>query len=267
MSNDQSINAFTGDDAYEQYVGRWSRPVAQEFIDWLEVPSGGRWLDVGCGTGALTENILFLADPVEVYGVDPTRGYVALSSQHIGGERAHFDVGDAQNLPAETAAYDAVVSGLVLNFIPDVEAGLAEMVRAAVPGGTVALYVWDYAGKMELMRYFWDAAVALRPEDQIHDEGTRFPICQPDPLNNLLQTAGLQNVEVRSIDVPTKFRDFEDYWSPFEGGQGPAPGYLMSLSEEDREALEKRVRANLPIEQDGSIRLTARAWAVRGKVA
>lgn len=267
MSDDQSINAFTGDDAYEQYVGRWSRPVAQAFIDWLDVPSGCRWLDVGCGTGALTENILLLADPSEVYGIDPTRGYVALSSQHINDKRVHFDVGDAQSLPAETAAYDVVVSGLVLNFIPDMEAGLAEMVRTAVAGGTVALYVWDYAGKMELMRYFWDAAVALRPEDQIHEEGTRFPICQPEPLRNLFEIGGLREVEVGATDVPTNFLDFDDYWMPFQGGQGPAPGYLMSLSDADREALQEHVRANLPFEQDGSIRLTARAWAVRGKVA
>ena len=129
----------------------------------------------------------------------------------------------------------------------------------------MAAYVWDYAGKMELMRYFWDAAVTLKPEDRERDEGRRFPLCQSEPLRTLFTAAGLHDVEVRSIDVPTHFQDFEDYWSPFLGGQFPAPDYAMSLSEEDRVALRERLRVTLPIEENGSIRLIARAWAVRGR--
>ncbi len=165
----------------------------------------------------------------------------------------------------ETEAYDAVVSGLVLNFIPDLQAGLAEMVRVTKPDGTVAAYVWDYAGKIELMRYFWDAAVALKPEDRKLDEGRRFPICRPEPLRNLFTEAGLHEVEVRPLEVPTHFQDFDDYWSPFLGGQFPAPDYAMSLSEVDRATLRERIRAMLPFAEDGSIHLIARAWAVRGK--
>jgi SAM-dependent methyltransferase len=174
-------------------------------------------------------------------------------------------VGEGRQLPVATTTYDVVVSGLVLNFIPDLGAGIAEMVRVTKPSGTVAAYVWDYAGKMELMRYFWDAAVVLKSEARERDEGRRFPICRPASLRNLFVEAGLHEIEVRSIDVPTHFRDFEDYWSPFLGGQFPAPAYAMSLNEEDRVALRERLRATLPFSEDGAIRLIARAWTVRGK--
>ena len=138
------------------------------------------------------------------------------------------------------------------------------MARAAKPGSVVAAYVWDYAGKMQLMRHFWNAAAALDPAAYDLDEGRRFPICQPEPLRELFQSAGLRHVEVRPIDIATDFQDFDDYWSPFLGGQGPAPGYAQSLSDERRAALRERIRAGLPFALDGSIPLVARAWAVRG---
>ena len=138
------------------------------------------------------------------------------------------------------------------------------MVRVVKPQGVVAAYVWDYAGKMQLMRHFWNAAAALDPLAYDLDEGRRFPLCQPDPLRELFQQAGLSGVEVRPIDIATDFRDFDDFWSPFLGGQGPAAGYAMSLSEEGRLALRERIRAGLPYALDGSIPLVARAWAVRG---
>ena len=172
--------------------------------------------------------------------------------------------GPAGSLPRTLSAYDIVVSGLVLNFVPHPGQALREMVRAVRKGGTVAAYVWDYAGQMQLMRSFWNAAVALDPAAGKLDEGQRFPLCQPESLRQLFQTAQLRKVEVRSIDVPTTFRDFDDYWSPFLGGQGPAPGYAMSLSEERRVALRDHLRATLPIAADGSLHLIARAWAVRG---
>ncbi|HSE00551.1 MAG TPA: class I SAM-dependent methyltransferase, partial [Burkholderiales bacterium] len=250
--------------AYEPYVGRWSRLVAREFVDWLAIPPAARWLDVGCGTGALAETILRRANPAQVHGIDPSEGYLALAREQVRDPRVRFDVGDARRLPVETVTCDAVVSALVLNFIPDLAAGMAEMTRAVRPGGTVAGYVWDYAGKMELMRYFWDAVIALRPADLERDEGRRFPICHPGPLQQLFERSGLRKVEVRSIDVPTHFRNFEDYWTPFLGGQFPAPDYAMSLDEAARAALRERIRTHLPIAADGSIPLIARAWAVRG---
>jgi SAM-dependent methyltransferase len=250
--------------AYEPYVGRWSRLLAREFLGWLAVPPGRRWLDVGCGTAALAECILALAAPREVVGIDPSPAYVAFARERLTDPRVRFEVGDAQALQAASATFDAVVSGLVLNFVAEPGKALSEMVRGARPGGTVAAYVWDYAEGMQMMRYFWDAAAALDPRASELDEGPRFPLCKPEPLTNLFQTAGLERVEVRAIDVPTVFRDFDDYWSPFLGGQAPAPSYAMSLSEERRAALRERIRASLPTDLEGEHHLIARAWAVRG---
>lgn len=250
---------------YEPYVGRWSRLVAKEFLAWLELPPNLDWLDVGCGTGALSDAILQHAQPRSVQGMDPSAGFVEHARAHVTDPRATFDVADAQSLPLASASHDAAVAGLVLNFIPQPSRAVAEMARAVRPGGAVAAYVWDYAGKMELMRYFWDAAVELNPAALELDEGRRFPLCQPEPLTELFARAGLRSVEVRPIDVPTKFRDFDDYWTPFLGGQAPAPGYAMSLSEERRGALRDWIRAKLPVARDGSISLIARAWAVRGR--
>lgn len=249
---------------YEPYVGRWSRLVAREFLAWLAIPPGGRWLDVGCGTGALSASILAHAAPRAVVGIDPSAGYVAYAQEQVRDPRARFEVGDARALSYEPGAFDAVVSGLVLNFVPEPDRAVAEMARVSRAGGTVAAYVWDYAGRMELMRHFWDAAVALDPAAFALDEGRRFPLCQPGPLADFFRGAGLGDVEVRAIDVPTVFRDFEDYWSPFLGGQAPAPGYAMALDEESRATLRERIRAGLPFAPNGSIYLIARAWAARG---
>jgi SAM-dependent methyltransferase len=257
-------DAWDSGDAYEPYVGRWSRLVAREFLGWLAVPQGRRWLDVGSGTGALAQTVLALAAPGEVVGIDPSPAYVAFARERVTDPRAAFEVGDARALRAPTAAFDAVVSGLVLNFVPEPEKAVSEMARVARPDGVVAAYVWDYAEGMRMMRHFWDAAGALDPGARELDEGRRFPLCKPEPLADLFWRAGLGEVEARAIDVPTVFRDFEDYWSPFLGGQAPAPGYAMSLGEERRAALRERIRAGLPTNAEGEHHLVARAWAVRG---
>ena len=247
--------------AYEPYVGRWSRLVALDFIDWLSIGPQQRWLDVGCGTGALTAAILSRGDPSAILGVDPSPEYIGWAASNVPDGRARFETGDASHLPNFIA--DVVVSGLVLNFVPQPSLALAAM-RQAAPDGLVAAYVWDYAGRMELMRHFWDAAAALDPIASDLDEGRRFPICRPESLVALWDEAGFTGVTTRAIDVPTVFRDFDDYWNPFLGGQGPAPSYAMSLSEERRHALRDRIRTGLPISADGSIHLVARAWAVQG---
>lgn len=250
-------------DLYERYVGRWSRMVALEFLAWLAIPAGARWLDVGCGTGALSQTILAQAAPASVVGLDPAEGYIAHARERTPDGRATFVVGDARSLPFDAGTFDTVVSGLALNFVPEPPLAVAEMARVARPGAIVAVYVWDYAGEMQLLRYFWDAA-ALDPAAHALDEGRRFPICHPDALAAVFRAAGFIDVETRAIDAPTVFRDFDDYWEPFLGGQGPAPGYAMSLSDERRSALRERLRAALPTSSDGRIPLIARAWAVRG---
>lgn len=252
-------------DVYEHYVGRWSRLVARAFVPWLAVPPDRRWLDVGCGTGALTTVILNQSAPRDVAGIEPSPGFVAHARDHVPDPRARFEAGDAQALPFADRTFDAVVSGLVLNFVSQPDLAVHEMVRVVRTGGTVAAYVWDYAGRMELMRHFWDAAVALDPAAAAQDEGRRSPLCLPEPLRALFREAGLDNAEVRAIDVPTVFRDFDDYWSPFLGGQAPAPRYAMALDEGHRATLRDRIRTSLPIQPDGSIQLIARAWAVRGR--
>jgi SAM-dependent methyltransferase len=249
-------------DAYEPYVGRWSRAVASEFVVGLGVRAGGRWLDVGCGTGALSGAILRHCEPAEVVGIDPSEGYVEWATAHVNDPRARFEVTDATRLP--DGPFDAAVSGLVLNFVPEPAVAVNAM-RETAASGVVAAYVWDYADRMELIRYFWDAAVALDPAAAELDEGVRFPICRPERLEALWRQAGMADVSSRAIDVPTTFRDFGDYWNPFLGGQGPAPGYAMSLDEGSRATLRERIRSMLPIADDGSITLTARAWAVRGR--
>jgi SAM-dependent methyltransferase len=251
--------------AYEPYVGRWSRVIAREFVRWLDVAPGARWVDVGCGTGALTETIVRDAAPSRVEAVDSSQGYVDYARARIGDQRAVFHVADASTLPQEDATADAVVSAIALNFFAEPAVAVREMLRVAVPDtGVVAAYVWDYAGRMELMRYFWDAAVELDASARSLDEGERFPLCNPTSLAQLFESSGVRAVEVRAIDAPTRFRDFDDYWSPFLGGQGPAPGYAMRLTEERRVRLRDRIRDMLPTKSDGSIDLIARAWAVRG---
>lgn len=255
---------WSSGDAYEPYVGRWSRLVAQQFLSWLGALPESNWLDVGCGTGALTQTILGLKQPRSVRGLDLSPDYVAFAREHTPDPRASFAVADAQSLPEADATYDAVVSGLALNFVSQPERAAAEMVRVARQQGAVAVYVWDYAGDMQFMRSFWDAAVALDPAAASLDEGRRFSLCQPDRLTALFADVGLRNIMTRAIDTPTVFRDFDDYWTPFLGGQGSAPTYAMSLSEERRGELRERLRAQLPISADGSISLIARAWAVKG---
>ncbi|HZM75160.1 MAG TPA: class I SAM-dependent methyltransferase [Candidatus Limnocylindrales bacterium] len=247
-------------EGYDRYVARWSRVVAAEFVRWLGVDAGARWLDVGCGTGALAGAIVAGAQPSAVVGVDLSEGFLGVAKARNPG--VEFHVGDARAIPLGDNEFDAVVSGLALNFVPEPARAVGECARVAKHGGLVAAYVWDYAEGMEMMRYFWDAAVELDPEAEELDEGRRFSMCRPEGLRELW--AGMGEVAVEPIDIPTIFEGFDDYWRPFLGGQGSAPGYAMSLSEDRRSELRERLRETLG---EGEIRLTARAWAVRGRVS
>jgi ubiquinone/menaquinone biosynthesis C-methylase UbiE len=248
---------------YEGYVGRWSRAVAREFLDWLAVPAGSRWLDVGCGTGALTGTVLDRCTPSAVVGVDPSTAFLRYAAAEE--PEATFLAGSADALPVAAAAFDAVVSGLALNFVPDRKAAIGELRRAARPGGLVAAYVWDYAGGMQLMSRFWDAAAHVDPDAAALREDTLFDFCRPGPLREMFEDGGLREVAVEAIVVPTIFADFDDYWSPFLHGQGPAPSYAASLRPDASSALREALRERLPTRSDGSIHLTARAWAVKGE--
>jgi len=250
---------------YERYIGRWSRRVAPLFLSWLGIPAGRRWLDVGCGTGALCAAILDSCAPSSVVGVEPSEGFLKTATENLAG-RATFHPGNATAIPFKDGSVDIVVSALVLNFVPDQPAALAEMARVTGKGGTIAGFVWDYSGKMELIRHFWDAAVELNPNAAKLDEGPRFPLCRPDALERLFTGAGLKGVEVRPLDIPTRFTNFDDYWQPFLGGQGPAPAYAMSLDEKARARLRDRLQERLPAAADGSISMIARVWAARGIV-
>jgi SAM-dependent methyltransferase len=238
--------------------------VAPAFVRWLDVPAGRSWLDVGCGTGALTATVLALAAPTEVVGVDPSDRFLADARARIADARSTLRTGDARSLPLPDRRFDAVVSGLALNFVPDPRRAAAEFARVVVAGGVAAAYVWDYADGMAMMRHFWDAATAVDPVAAELDEGRRFTLCRPEPLRELWTGVGLERVAVEAIEVPTVFADFDDYWRPFLGGQGPAPGYVASLPEQRRREVRDLLRARLPAGPDGSIALTARAWAVRG---
>jgi SAM-dependent methyltransferase len=266
MDRRQVADAWEEGSPYERYVGRWSRRVAPLFLSWLSRPAGSRWLDVGCGTGALSAAILDRCSPASVQGVEPSEDFLETARGNLAG-RAALHAGRAAAIPLDDASVDVVVSGLVLNFVPDPQAALREMARVTIPGGAIAAYVWDYGSGMELIRHFWDAAVALDAGAESLDEGVRFPLCRSESLRRLFEDAGLGDVQAQAIDIATPFATFDDYWRPFLGGQGPAPAYVRSLDEPARARLRDRIRGHLPISADGSISLTARAWAVRATVA
>lgn len=250
--------------AYESYAGRWSRLIAVPFVRSLAIPPGGAWLDFGCGTGALTQVILANAKPRLVIGCDRSSAYITFASAQSADDRAQFVTADLSSLPQTEGGFDAAVSGLVLNFLPVPLDGVAGMAARVRRGGVVAAYVWDYAEGMQMMRAFWDVAGALDPAARELDEGVRFSLCRPEPLQQLFERARLRDVRVESVEIATVFRDFADYWMPFLGGQGPAPGYATSLSAERREQLRDLIQAHLPFAPDGTISLTARAWVARG---
>lgn len=250
---------------YERFMGRWSRLVAREFLSWISVPWRQRWLDVGCGTGALSEIVMSRCQPIELVGVDRSLAY-ANAARHTRREPlAQFATADATRLPLRGTHFDAAVSGLMINFIPDPVRAVEQMLLAVRPGGTVALYAWDYAGRMEMLRHFWDAAVALDPAARELDEGRRFPICTAPALSALFTSAGVDRVETRALDVPAEFASFDDFWDPFLSGDAPAPGYCLSLSEPRRAKLRDALRERLPVTPEGRIELVARAWGVRGE--
>ena len=251
-------------DAYEAYMGRWSRPLARTFVEWLQPNSSAHWLEVGCGTGALTSAICDLCEPASIVACDPSEPFVEHAGKNLADTRASFVVAGAASLPRRDGGFDAVVSGLALNFLPDPGEAVASIRERLRPGGTVAAYVWDYAEGMQFLRFFWEEAIASAPRASVLDEGGRFPLCRAAALASLFRAAGLVQVETDALEIPTDFATFDDYWTPFLRGTGPAPAYVASLDPLSCESLRERLRRRLHAEGDGRILLRARAWAVRG---
>lgn len=265
ISDDSPRDLWESARAYERFMGRWSRELARVLVTWLGVPPGRHWLEVGCGPGALTSAILAIGHPASVVATDSSKQFIAHARAALPDHRVQFLTARAGELPTRAGGYDAVASSLVLNFIPDPTTALREMRSLAAEHGIVAACVWDYAGGMQFLRRFWDAAVELDPAARLHDEGERFPICSPSALHAAFQGAGFARVGVEALEVATRFQDFDDYWTPFLGGPGPAPGYLSSLSVQRQQELARRLAATLPRSEDGSIALTAKAWAARAE--
>lgn len=250
---------------YERYMGRWSRYLARAFVEWLEPASAMRWLDVGCGTGALTATIIHSADPGLVVGCDPAVPFVEYARNAIHDSRVSFVVAGIENLPAIEGGYDAVVSGLVLNFLSEPDEAVRSMMARLRPGGLIGAYVWDYAGRMEFLRVFWNEAVMLDADARDLDESKRFPLCRTTGLSEVFANAGLSQVKQGEIEIQISFADFADFWMPFEDGTGPAPRYVASLTPDHRARLQQQLKQRLIPEGDGPITLDARAWVVSGR--
>jgi SAM-dependent methyltransferase len=257
---------FADSDPYERFMGRWSRRLAAQFVKFAAVSDGDSILDVGCGIGSLALAIADAFPSARVTGVDPSAAFVSdMQTKAVSG-RLRFQVGDAQALEFADASFDKTLSQLVLNFVADRGKAVREMVRVTRPGGVVAAAVWDYADGMRMLRVFWDEAVALDPPLAARDEG-HMPLCKRGELAALWRAIGLERVEDQPIVIDLDFSSFEDYWTPFLGGQGPAASYLVSLPEPRRSALEARLRDRLLSSRtDGPFVLQARAWAVKGVV-
>jgi SAM-dependent methyltransferase len=249
---------------YDDFMGRWSRLLAPRFVSWLPVGPQASWLDVGCGTGALAHAICATARPAGVVACDPSLPFIEYARRRQADPRVAFVVSGIGQLPTRPGGFDSVTSLLALNFFPEPAAAIDEMRRITTTGGLVSACVWDYSGRMQLLRYFWDSAVALDRGAASLDEGRRFPICRPEALESLFREAGLADVVSDSIEVATRFSSFAELWKPFLGVTGPAPSYVASLDSPQHEALARRLERSLPRESDGAISLVARAWVVRG---
>ncbi len=249
--------------AYDRHVGRYGRELARALIAAAGVRPGERALDVGCGPGALTTELVAQLGEAQVTAIDPSPPFVEACRARLPGVRV--ELGPAESLPFEDDAFDHALAQLVVNFMTDPPAGVREMARVTRPGGMVAAAVWDYADEMTFLRRFWDAAVAVDPSAADRDEGRCMPYCTPDELGELWSTAGLLDVEVSPAVVTAAYQGFEDLWEPLERGVGPSGAYVTSLPTEQRATVEDELRRLLGV-AEGPFELTARAWIATGRV-
>lgn len=250
-------------DAYDRHIGRYGRELARALIGAAGVAPSSRALDVGCGPGALTTELVALLGAERVVAIDPSMPFVAACRRRLPGVRVEHASGEA--LPFADGAFDVVAAQLAVNFMTDPPAGVREMLRVTRPGGTVAAAVWDYAGEMTLLRRFWDAAVAIDPGALERDEGRCMPYCAADELAGLWSAAGLADVRVSAAVVAAGYDGFEDLWEPLERGVAPSGAYAASLPPQQRRTLKDEFRRRLGVGED-PFRLTARAWVVTGRV-
>lgn len=262
--------AFGNPEAYEQWMGRWSALLAKPFADFAELPETGRMLDVGCGAGALTDALLSFGRNRTVVGIDPSMQYVEFCRARFSAARSRFAPGDAMAIPFEKGCFDAVLSLLILQEIPDAAAAAREMCRVARPGGRVAACQWHFAGGLPMLGLFWEAAV-----ETLDDAATRataaseMEVAYPEErdLRRLWETSRLVDVRTRLLETSMNFSGFDDYWAPFTSGVSTSSSLAGSLTPEMRTALEDRLRRKLLGDgDDRPFTLPARAWAIRGTV-
>jgi ubiquinone/menaquinone biosynthesis C-methylase UbiE len=247
-------------------MGRWSRTLALPFVQFAGVQSGDSVLDVGSGTGAVTAAVVAASPASRIVGIDSAAAYVAFARAHHADDLIRFEVGDAQQLQFADRSFTRALSLLNLNFIPDPSKALQEMLRVTQPGGSVAAAVWDYGQGMEMLRAFWDEAVALNREADARDE-RHMRFSANGELAQFFREQPLQDIASEALTVETRFSSFDDYWLPFLEKQGPAGAYVSSLRATDSEQLRLRLRRRLLADgPDAPIVLRARAWAVRGTV-
>jgi SAM-dependent methyltransferase len=260
----ESEDGWAAGDAYEAYMGRWSRLLARAFLEWLRPAPSGNWLELGCGTGALTAAICEHCRPASVVACDTSLDFLEHARRSAPDGCTFQLIAGAEALPSRSGGFDVVVSGLVLNFVPEPARALAVMRERLGPAGSVAAYVWDYAGGVELLQLFWEEAARADPNAAALDERVRFGSWQAPKLASLFEAAGFGEIETGALEITTQFADFDDYWRPFLGGSGPAPSYVATLAPAQRERLRAQLERRLVPGAEGQIRLRARAWAVRG---
>jgi SAM-dependent methyltransferase len=258
-----TTDRWTSGSHYDQWMGRWSRLLAREFLQWLDLPAGLRWLDVCCGSGIIAEAIVERNAPASITGVDASPQQIDFARQHRARPNVTFQTGDAMDLPFPDGTFDAVVCGLGLNYVPNPVEALDEFSRVVRPGGTIAVYLWDYAQGARFLREFWDAAIAVDREAASFDQARRFPMCTPEGLQSLFEQAGLVHTALHALEIVTHFTNFDDYWAPLQTGQGSAPNFIATRDQPAQAAIRERLRAALPADSQGAIDLPARAWAIR----